>query len=303
MNSISIQKQEASKALVLFCGLPGSGKTTLTTSLCALWNRDYPTAVIKGCSVDELSCHQNAQSFDPGVWKSARLQSRHFVQEALAKQNQRCLIYVDDTVFYRSMRKEFFRIATSSNSAFFLVYLQCSMELCLIRNSSRGAAAVPEWIMRKTAEQFEPPDETKCYWEANTIIIDSSQSDFHDLESCKKLADKLMTDWKVAQKRGLDEVERLQQKADGQRRNQESFTHRLDLVFRSIITQKMKKLKSENCKVELSIVARGFNQIRLDALQHFKSRLKWTQNAHEIEAEIQDVFVNNIDSVLERHLL
>jgi len=299
MTSISNTDKTSSRAIVLFCGLPGSGKTTLIQSLCVLWNQDYPTVVVKSCTMDELSVKEG-QSFDPEVWKSARAESRCFVRESLQQQNQRCLVFIDDTVFYRSMRKEYFQIATSMNSAFVLVYLKCPLEICLDRNTSRGAATVPEWVLRKTAGQFEPPDGDKAYWEQDTIVIDSSQSDFRNLQSCKTVADRIMNNWTVAQKKGTTEDIRLQQKINGQRINQQNSTHQLDLQFRSIITQRLTQMRIEYAGSDLSVIARSFNRVRLEALSLFKSRCKWIENIEEFKTEIHDAFVNNMDLELQQ---
>ena len=92
--------------VVLLCGLPGSGKSTLIEK-------------VKGSLPEELSlkvvCYddmwEHVTSFQPDAWKQNRLVLFDRVATYLKDDTHPIdVIVVDDNMFYRSMRKKYHRL-------------------------------------------------------------------------------------------------------------------------------------------------------------------------------------------------
>lgn len=93
--------------VVLLCGLPGSGKSFLTQKLI-----DKTPEGIDVIRISLDSVWEDQKVFDRERWKAARLKALQTVETQLISQRSTgsLVIFVDDNMFYRSMRKKYHQL-------------------------------------------------------------------------------------------------------------------------------------------------------------------------------------------------
>lgn len=160
------------KRIVLLCGLPGAGKSTLANYIV----EHVPNT--KRIEYDQLS---NADASIES-WRAAR-------EDAMAVLHQSIdlfdLILLDDNFYLRSMRKDIARSLQERTDVYFgMIYLQSDVLTCLERNRNR-ARTIPESIIRSMADRMEPPrDASPYYWDVNVLQLDTSNVDVvHDWDT------------------------------------------------------------------------------------------------------------------------
>ncbi|XP_077502046.1 phosphoseryl tRNA kinase isoform X2 [Amblyomma americanum] len=196
--------------LMLFCGLPASGKTTLVQKIrAALGSRSSTSA--RGLSwcpyvicYDELvstevqaemasrkgltkECRQHlleaadcyigqlcGDNFEPShVYEEPvnEMVGRLLAATRQIQPNEKAVIMVDDNLYYRSMRAAWFKLARNYSLGFCQVFLLCTEEEAVRRNASR-AFSVPESTIRTMAKKFEAPRDEP--WEQLTVTVDGT---------------------------------------------------------------------------------------------------------------------------------
>jgi tRNA uridine 5-carbamoylmethylation protein Kti12 len=107
--------------LVLVCGLPAAGKTTLVKRLVA--SSDTRSRLYERVSFDDLFEDAGCKpvEFDPERWKACQQEMAVRVSQRIEEQTtsatgnattQQLVLLVDDNFQYRSLRKRFFNLAT-----------------------------------------------------------------------------------------------------------------------------------------------------------------------------------------------
>ena len=108
--------------LVVLCGLPGAGKSTLCRTLRDSMDVlfEAPSPKIWHVCFDDvensLAASSQAESFSAEVWQKSRKKAHEAVERLLSKNcaagsGNRHLILVDDNMYYRSMRHSMFQLA------------------------------------------------------------------------------------------------------------------------------------------------------------------------------------------------
>ncbi|XP_074640524.1 L-seryl-tRNA(Sec) kinase-like [Tubulanus polymorphus] len=85
------------------------------------------------------------------------------------EKNDGILIIIDDNMYYRSMRYEYYQMAKKYECGFAEICVACSTESSLQRNHTRGHHVADDVII-SMASRFEPPDPTGNAWEINSLI-------------------------------------------------------------------------------------------------------------------------------------
>jgi len=188
--------------LVLLIGLPGSGKTTLCRALVEFFKSSNTTHVIPIC-YDELIPADICRHHDNiSHWKEARRDvvnhvknlilclvglkefsmansgevsvREEMIKTVMNMKQTRVYIIVDDNMYYRSMRYEYYQLARLYNLSFCQLFVQCSVTDALNRNSSRDwSMSVPENVITRMAERLQPPDRQNNPWERFSLTLPS----------------------------------------------------------------------------------------------------------------------------------
>lgn len=197
LNNIQRAKRMSSAHVLLLCGLPGCGKSSLARELkesSTLFDRvvhiEYDD-VAHEIQLQQCTTCNAFNSDSLGAWRSSRNIAldrldqelgRHFFQEDNTPAS-RLLIIMDDNFHLRSMRKNVYQICQShanANMYFCILWLDTPLQVCLDRNRQRPQKSrVPDETILKMS--LEVPDPVKASWEqgwvhftnnSNTISIE-----------------------------------------------------------------------------------------------------------------------------------
>ena len=185
-----MERLPAYACVVVCCGLPGAGKTTLCRQISAFAagrqspsdpasTRQQREITVQHISLDAVEeeqreatfrgVNQEMLTFDPGLWQEARTQAFRRLQQALSSVTsstagntdacqRQLLVLFDDNMYYRSMRHAAWRVARDCGAAYVTLHVSCDLELAMERNRGRqGLAVVPEDAMQRMASLLEVP--------------------------------------------------------------------------------------------------------------------------------------------------
>ena len=184
----NINDMEKPNALVLLvCGLPATGKTTLCTELAheSRWRdlslRHAEVTVHHLCfdAVERRLLRESGNNnstgselgFDPDIWKQARtdiirtatqiLQSSchdEHDDSAGEKPKKSFVLVVDDNFYFRSMRKPWFQLAREFGAAYVQARIVADVDVCIEKNGAREAGQrVPEYVIPQMHANFQWP--------------------------------------------------------------------------------------------------------------------------------------------------
>jgi tRNA uridine 5-carbamoylmethylation protein Kti12 len=176
--------------VLLICGLPGSGKSTVASRL-----RDSLISESDGIHnispvlqykvgldasivcFDDVHRHEvlkDTRSASLALLDSSLSEGACGDEGALSGKITARVIIVDDVMEYGSMRREVYTRARDAKAHYIVVWVRCDLAVALQRDASRvGAAHIGESVIRKIASRFEPMD-PKDIWDRNFLEVDSN---------------------------------------------------------------------------------------------------------------------------------
>jgi tRNA uridine 5-carbamoylmethylation protein Kti12 len=183
--------ESCEKIVILLCGLPGAGKSTLArlfldkqgASSIALIEyddlQDSLLTIMKGEVFDEQHMLQ--------AWKSSRTLALQTLSERLDDSNTKFL-FLDDNFYLQSMRKQIYQVcqnhitANNNNNTdrvihFGLVWMETPVDVCLERNQQRPQQRrVPDTVIHHMQHKWEAPGEKGAVWEKSVLRLDGTTS-------------------------------------------------------------------------------------------------------------------------------
>ncbi|KAK9817333.1 hypothetical protein WJX74_010665 [Apatococcus lobatus] len=261
LGSKSEKEATARACLLLLCGLPASGKSTLSRALQDFCSQQEQHTRCQVLSTDNAQAElSGGEDFNAKLWKAARRgvlqQTECLLRTAFgAATHTRLLLIVDDNMQYRSMRREFFQVARDARSAFVQLYISLPVELALKRNGQRTLQTrVPDAVIHRMAATLELPGApgSRAAWDAAAAIHIKAE----DLEG-KSEADLGAIAWRaVTAKWG--HAPPLPPTADDARAGARSSAaasdkHQLDLACRRAISETMKTAEGHGASGQLAL--------------------------------------------------
>lgn len=181
--------------VVILCGLPASGKSTIAGKLKserseAVHVVDYDVInrrLMKEGEMDE-------QGFDPEVWRKSRQLAVEEMRTVLGRAVESTVVIMDDNNFLRSMRKTVCKAAWEEKTAVCGVFVECPLGECLERNSERRFR-VPQGVITGMLEVLEPPrvgdgeEDGEVGWERKIPVVHVSSNGEDALSEIDRVID------------------------------------------------------------------------------------------------------------------
>ena len=155
--------------LLITCGLPASGKTTLAKILTASLAAEVDVVIV---STDKWRDKTYYEEFKPENERIVREKALRKTKSILAEGKS---VIHDDTNYYTSMRHELFETAEKYGASFGILYLTTPIDVCFMWNKDREYE-IPIEVIRKIDERLDIP-RSKYAWDREIISIDLSVID------------------------------------------------------------------------------------------------------------------------------
>lgn len=322
---------ETEICLVIFIGLPGSGKTTLCSALVEYLKTSCKTSndivqhAIPICYDRMIPENVFRYQDNSSQWKEARrgivsyvknlvsylkrLEQHNIansfeisVREELLKitQNEkrrRVYVILDDNMYYRSMRYEYYQLARLYNLSFCQLFVQCSVSDALNYNSSRDqGVTVPGQIITRMAKRLEPPDRQNNPWETYSLTVAS------ETWTITKIMEIVHFLNYVAEHPVVMPIDDFEVCQESKLTCSTNVVHQVDIMLRKIIGERMRGGKTSLQRVELQAQSRVLADKRRCILEGIRTgRILVPEDIREavelgqsnIGQSLQD-FVNNL---------
>jgi tRNA uridine 5-carbamoylmethylation protein Kti12 len=254
-----IFRMTSSATVILICGLPASGKSTLARKLKDHFQESQSTRrvvhYLEYDAFEDLIVSQQQEEEEEEeerreAWNQARqVVLKELEQHLKSDESSASIILMDDNFHLRGMRKKIHRLLLQYRPIQFgVLWVDASLESCLERNQQRERQ-IPEQVILKMQSTFEPPTKAAA-WEAYWMSVTDKtpfESVVEFVEHCVEIVD-------------LPEEGVEQQEAD-RAKTLKNQRHAWDKLLRTWVGQVAKYDKQ---------FARGANMARKELLQRIK---------------------------------
>ncbi|MGY5854448.1 MAG: AAA family ATPase [Candidatus Thorarchaeota archaeon] len=155
--------------LLVLCGLPASGKTTLAIEL---KNQAAPEIEIEIVSTDKWRDDAYYADFRPENEKNVRERALRKTEVLLATGKN---VVHDDTNYYASMRHELYDIARMKRCVFAVVHVETPLQTALDWNLTRKPV-IPEHVITGISERLDTPG-SKYRWDRPIASVNLSKDE------------------------------------------------------------------------------------------------------------------------------
>lgn len=284
--------KEKSVCIGILMGIPGSGKSYFCRFLQDHFAKCHDS-VLKNVHVicvcyDEFVKHESLYS-SAERWKDHRKKVfanvenlvcalkgfgtfdecpliKNIDQENMMK-SECVLLLIDDNMYYRSMRYQYYQLARRFSVSFCQFYLKADLRNAMKFNKTRDLQyVVPEEIILNMWEKFEPPD-VKNSWERLSLTIDSHEDfanspvimSIHNIivESLNNPVDSSM--------------ENDSEKMKARECTNSSVIHQLDIAMRHWIERQMKQTVAQGAKSDLRLLGKSYSNRKKQILNALKT--------------------------------
>lgn len=163
--------------LLIFCGIPCSGKSTLAQRVADKLENEYnySTVVITSDTFRHIVSTYR-RTFDPELEHFVRGATYQTIREAL---RWGLIVISDDINYYRSIRRQLKRISDQAKADYAIIYVNTPLEVALKWNKKRGEP-IPNSVIEEVYNKLDKPGE-KYRWDSPLLVLDLSKNDLEDL--------------------------------------------------------------------------------------------------------------------------
>ncbi|XP_075226408.1 phosphoseryl tRNA kinase [Lycorma delicatula] len=287
-------KNNKNICLILLIGIPGCGKTYLTNFLVNHLSKNMFSSnskyfsnlcVIPVSYDDYISYHTDSNVMS---WKQRRtdvfigveefilyfkgyknsLNSKLYVNNNYCTDNKdNMFIIIDDNMYYKSMRYEYYKLARKYEISFCQIYLEASLDKALEYNKKRdGVSIVPEQIIIKMNELIEKPNTSNNSWEQHSLTIPAFIN-FDEYLVLNQLYNIILSALESPVKDVI--ITSYENYEESKRITNCNLVHQVDVKLRNIIGNYIKQVKHNNSQIRY--IADCVNNKRVQLLKDLKS--------------------------------
>lgn len=157
--------------LLILCGLPSSGKTTISKNVASLLEDKHGTSTMVISSDD----FRDMLSYSSKGFKPERETSvKTLYEKAIATGLEHgFLVISDDLNYYKSMRSDLRHIAKRAEADYDIVHVDTPVEQAIKWNQER-ASQIPPSLIEEINQKFDPP-KGDYQWDTPLVVVDPSK--------------------------------------------------------------------------------------------------------------------------------
>jgi selenocysteine-specific elongation factor len=165
--------------LLILCGLPASGKTTISRSVASLLEDKHgiPTMIISSDDFRAMLSYSH-KGFKPERETFVKSLYDKAIATAL---DQGFLVISDDLNYYKSMRSDLRQIAKRSGSDYDIVFVDTPVEQTVKWNQERGSP-IPTSLIEEINQKLDPP-KGDYKWDTPLVVVDPSKQSIEEIAS------------------------------------------------------------------------------------------------------------------------
>lgn len=175
------------------------------------------------------------------------------------------LIVIDDNMYYRGMRYDFYQMARKHGCGFCQIYLRINVKGAIARNRNR-LSPIPDQVIETMASKLEPPCPDAKTWETHSLTIESDA--LQDLNAIFALV-------QTAQEHPAPPfhvyTDLYEMQARNRRQCSASCIHQVDQILRRLVSEKMASINANIGAVEKKKAACNVREIKMKILSDLKS--------------------------------
>lgn len=159
------------------CGLPSSGKTTISKNVASLLEDKHgiPTMVISSDDFRGMLSY-SSKGFKPERETFVKALYDRSIATAL---DQGFLVISDDLNYYKSMRSDLRQIAKRSGSDYDIVFVDIPVEQAIQWNQKRGSP-IPSSLIEEINQKLDPP-KGDYKWDTPIVVVDPSEQSYEEI--------------------------------------------------------------------------------------------------------------------------
>ncbi|XP_012558004.2 L-seryl-tRNA(Sec) kinase isoform X1 [Hydra vulgaris] len=170
--------------------------------------------------------------------------------------NKSHVIFIDDNMYYRSMRYSYYQLARHFKISYCQIYLKVKLEDALKRNADRENSVVTSETIYKMSSLFEEPDLMMNHWEKHTLCLNGDYND----ESLNNIVNFIDDSFHYTAQflNSNDQVISTCSKIE----NLKNCYHQVDILLRKYITIEMNRIKINSNETSFSNHGKTLNDKR-----------------------------------------
>lgn len=163
--------------LVILCGIPCSGKSTLAKEIADLLEKrfNYSTTVVTSDTFRQMTPTYKYR-FEPELEQFVRDATYETIQTAL---EHGLVVISDDINYYASIRRRLVRLAQQCKADYAIIYLNTPLEAAIDWNKKRGEP-IPNSLIEEIHYKLDEPGK-EYKWDKPLMVLDPSKSNLQEL--------------------------------------------------------------------------------------------------------------------------
>jgi len=163
--------------LLILCGLPSSGKTTISKNVASLLEDKHgiSTMVISSDDFRDMLSY-SSKGFKPERETSVKILYEKTIATGL---ETGFLVISDDMNYYKSMRSDLRQLAKRAEADYDIVYVDTPVEQAIKWNQERGSP-IPSSLIEEINQKLDPP-KGDYQWDTPIAVVDPSKQNSEEI--------------------------------------------------------------------------------------------------------------------------